>query len=131
MKLVQVEAEVYQRCLSIMEAYIWSILGRQLQTVNGKNFLVVDFKGNEVYIVTNYGKQRKIHFDHLSRCYQWLYDFRRQILGVSSNNISVRGLIGKKGVFLKCSTCDKNAPYIWGILAMAPSVKRTKNILFV
>ena len=119
------------RCLNIVQGHIYHLIGNQVQTASGIPFTIVSFVGNRVYIQTKRGNLRNFHFDHLANCYHWVSILSKRIEGVGSNPISVRGLIGNNGVLLKCSLCERNPAYIWGILATMPNVKRKGNELFI
>lgn len=104
-----------------------------MQTASGIPFKVVALQGNKIYIQTSRGNTRNFHFNHVADCYHWISVLKRRIQGVGSGPISVRGLIGNSGVLLKCSLCERNSAYIWGILVAMPNVqvRRNGNILFI
>ena len=120
-----------QRCLNVVQGNIRQLIGNQIETATGVPFTVVSLIGNRIYIQTSQGNSRNFHFDHLTDCYHWMDILKKRIAGVGSSPISIRGLIGNNGALLKCSLCERNPAYIWGILATIPNVKRRGNTLFV
>jgi len=120
-----------KRCLNVVQGHVHHLVGNQIRTATGVPFTIVSFVGNRIYVQTSRGNSRNFHFHHLADCYHWINILKKRIEGVSSNPISVRGLIGNNGALLNCSLCERNPAYIWGILATMRNVKRRGNTLFV
>jgi len=103
---------------------------RDYSTATGKKFRITGIVGSKIFFKNENGSERFIHRNHLLLCLHWLVE-GKPIEGVGGSGSSIRSLIGENGSLIKCSLCERNVAYLWGILASIPMVSRRGNSLRV
>jgi len=110
-------------CVGFVSSAVRNLVGKTIYTARGAPFKVLDVTGGLIIVRLSTGKGRFFHLDHVALCYHWMKE-GNEIRGVGSGSESVRGLIGEAGRLVRCSVCERNPAYIWGVLASIPGVQR-------